>query len=185
MIMIRRLAVIGFVSLSGLLTGCGGDPVLNVAGQRVTVRDQLYVSRPTGYFCNGLGENQIKLSLLDYNPACFKDQKQGAADPRNPAIEHTDIELVLTVGTGHPNLTIPFMFGADVSCDLGGADSIATFHQYAAGSTTPTQTKQANSGSIKITQLDRTNVKPLQGSFDLVFDGMNVKGSIDAFNCDP
>lgn len=164
------------------LAGCSSGPTFTVGGQELTVRDQQYLTRPEGYFCDGLARNQIKIVFDDYAPACKLDQS--GSDPRDPTKQHAQLELVLSLG-GNPNLGLPFTFDGTVDCALGGASAIALFKIYPANeAVTPATTIKASSGTIKIDSYDKSHEKPLRGTYDLVFDGANVKGNLDALNCD-
>jgi hypothetical protein len=170
------------------LLGCGGGSLgsATVNGLTLHIQDSLYKTIPTGRFCQGFATDQVELFFDDYKHDCYLDQKVGEM-PRDPTLDHLQLELVLSFG-GNETATnppfSPFTFDSSADCDTGGADSIANFLHYAPNSTTPSETFKADHGSITITRYDRTNKVSMTGSYDLFFGGSEVKGTIDTLNCD-
>ena len=179
--------------LSSCLTGalalgaCGSGPQIAVSGLTLTINDQLYVSRPMGFFCDALAPGQITIKLQDFHPACKLDQQVGSADPRDPTREHMELDIVLAglyAGGVHENLMSPFSV-SKVDCTNGPGDNgTAYFLHYPPNQTTPDSTLQVDSGSVKLDQFDKSNSLPAKGTFDLTFGGSHVTGSLNALDCD-
>jgi hypothetical protein len=176
----KRLALLVLVLVGGCGSGSSQDFTVN--NLVLHVSDQLYVSRPNGYFCNAIAPGQIKLSFLDYSPACTLDQKAGAANPRDPGIEHVQLDIILGTGA-HPNNMNPYSL-SKVDCDIGPGDNgTATFYHFPANGMTPDATISVDSGTLQINQYDTGDVQPLKGTFDLTFGASKVAGTFDALAC--
>src|SRR4051812_13122163 len=119
------------LALSGslLFLGCGGGPEYVVNGLGVKGKDQIYTSQPTGFFCNTVPEGQIQIVFSDFSPGCALDVKPGDPDPRDPGLEHTEIDIILG-GLGpehsHQNLMIPFSL-SKIDCITSGDNGTAYF----------------------------------------------------------
>jgi hypothetical protein len=178
------LALLFAVGMIATAPGCGGsEQQFAVNGTVLDVKDQLYVSRPMGYYCNTIAMGQIQIQLVDYGPACVLDRQQGAPDPRFPGIEHAELDIVLGVG-GHPNNRIPYTL-SKIDCQTMGDNGTAYLLHYPPNAMAPDRTLQVDSGTVVLTQYDVTNVKPVKGTFDLSFAGTELKGNLNALNCDP
>ncbi len=178
----RKLLLVGAV----LVAGCGsGAQEFVVNGLKLDASDQLYTSKPMGYFCDMAPLGQIKIQFFDYAPACVLDQKPADPDPRDPALEHTELDIVLGgLGTSHQDLRTPFSV-SKVDCVIGPGDNgTAYFYHYPAGAMMPDVTTQVDSGSVKIDAWDKTNATAVKGNFSLVFGGSKVSGTLNTFNCD-
>jgi hypothetical protein len=168
------------------ITGCGGpSQTLTISGISLGVQDQQYTTKPAGSFCSGFSANQAKFRLVDYQPACPLDVATGDPDPRDPAKEHSELQIIVSLGANPAPLRMPFMFDAAADCDNGGANAIAFFYHFPAGTLVPDKTLQASSGSIQLSQYDTTNQQRAKGTFTLTFgEGAPVMGKLDAGNCD-
>lgn len=179
----KTLLVVGALAWAG----CSAGPQISVAGLTLTIADQLYVSRPMGFFCDALAPGQITIKLQDFHPACKLDQQVGGADPRDPLVEHTELDIVLAglyAGGVHENLMSPFSV-SKVDCVNGPGDNgTAYFLHYPPNSMTPDSTVQVDSGSVKLDQFDKMNSKAAKGTFDLTFGGSHVTGTLNALDCD-
>lgn len=178
----NKLTLALVIALGGL-GGCGGpQQQFDVNGLVLDVQDQLYVSRPTGYFCNTVPMDQIKIQLVDYGPACYLDRQQGAPDPRNLTQEHVELDIILGL-SGHKS-SDPYTM-AKIDCETMGANGTAYLLHYPPQAKTPDNTIQVDSGTVVIKQYDPNNVKPVLGTFDLSFAGKEIKGNLNALDCDP
>jgi hypothetical protein len=178
-------SVVGVVGLvaAGALTGCSSEVSYTVGATKLVVKDALYRSRPTGYYCNGLASNQLKIELLDFAPACPVDRMPGEPDPFDPNVQHASLELILALGGNPTYKRDPFVFDAETTCDGGGANSYAFFKRLAPMAQLP-ETTNATSGSIQLTAFDPADPnKPAEGTFTLDFMGTKVAGSFKAFSC--
>jgi hypothetical protein len=177
----RHLLVLGAVALGG----CGGGgQTFTVNGLSLQVSDQLYTSKPTGYFCNAIAAGQIQIQMVDYGKACYLDRNPADPDPRDPGVNHTELDIILGVG-GHPNNMIPYTV-SKVDCAVGPGDNgTAYFKHFAPNATDPDSNIQVDSGTVKIDQYDPTNKLPVKGHFDLVFGGAKVSGTLETYDCDP
>jgi hypothetical protein len=182
--MMRKLLAVGAL----LVAGCGsGSQQFSVNGLTLNAQDQLYVSRPAGTFCDFAPTGQITLRFFDYPTACILDREVNAPDPRDPALEHTELDIIVGgfyTGGPHENLRNPFTVSR-FDCKVGpGDEGTAFFYHFPANSMAPDTTLQVDSGTVKLDQFDKTNAMPAKGSFDLKFGGSSVKGNIDALDCD-
>lgn len=180
----RTLLLVGAVAVAG----CGsGSQQFSVNGLTLNASDQLYLSRPTGTFCAFAPTGQIKMQFFDFNPACVLDRQVDAPDPRDPSLEHTQLDIILGgfyTGGPHENLRNPFTV-SKIDCDLGpGDEGTAFFYHYPRNSMVPDVTVQVDSGTVKLDQFDKNNAMAAKGSFDLKFGGSQVKGNINALDCD-
>jgi len=175
---------IGLAMLVGLTAaataGCSSDPVFTVGSARLVVKDQIYTSTTT-YYCNGLAANQAKFRFVDYGPACAIDRPAGSMDPYDMTKEHTELDLIVSFD-GNPRWPTT-AFDASGDCINGGANAVAAFAHFPAGSLTPDTTMQASAGSIKIGSFDATGKNPTTGNFDVTIGGSQVKGSINSYSC--
>jgi hypothetical protein len=194
----RKLILLGALAVAG----CGGQSsqLFTVGALRLNAVDQLYLSRPTGNdFCGFVPTGQIKIQYFDYAPACPLDRQGGQTDPRDPTVEHTQLDIVMGgfyPGGPHENISGnnclptaakcgPVFTASKVNCTLGPGDEVtAYFYHFPANSMNPDNTIQVDSGSVSLTQFDKTNAMPVKGSFDLVFGGSHVTGTINALDCD-
>jgi len=176
-----------WLTLAVLLVGCGPSQSFNINGYSLPVRDQLFLTRPQGYFCTGFAPDQLQFQLADYAPSCYLDQ--GNASAYDPNRDHTRMDIVValsanpTYGNGtHP----PFTFDNTADCTNGGADSLATFYHFPAGPIggQPDMTIQADSGSIRIFSYDMTFKTATTGDFTLTFGSNTITGTLNALNCD-
>jgi len=177
--------VVGVVGVAAVaaLTGCSSETSFTVGATKLVVKDALFRSRPTGYYCNGLASNQLKIELLDYAPACPVDRMPGEPDPFDPNIQHASISMIVSLGGNTTYKRDPFTFDATTTCDGGGANSLAYFNRLAPGAQLPEAT-QATSGSILLTAFDPADAnKPAEGTFTLDFSGTKVAGSFKAYSC--
>jgi hypothetical protein len=169
--------------------GCGGGQVIEVGGQKMTIRDGSYISRPDPglRFCSAQAPGQIKMTLVDFKPACKLDVPAGDPDPRKGEEEHGELEIILAVGS-HLNLMVPFMAG-ESNCSVGPAsEAIAYFKYFPPGADPmqPQSTVTATGGTVKVDAYDKTNQQPARGRFDLVFGGQTVSGTFEnVVSCDP
>jgi hypothetical protein len=183
----KTLLVLGALAVAG----CASDPQLSISGLTLTVKDQLYVSRPMGYFCDFVPQGQITLQLVDYRPACSLDRNVGDPDPRISSVEHSELDIILGgmyTGGVHENLMNPFSL-SKIDCVSGPGDNgTAYFMHYPANSQTPDTMLQVDTGTVKLDTFDKTSSnakdKATKGTFDLTFGGSHVTGSINAAECD-
>jgi hypothetical protein len=172
------------VVCAGLASGCSSETSFTVGATKLVVKDALFRSRPTGYYCNGLARNQLKIEILDYAPACPVDRMPGDPDPYDPNVQHASLQLILSLEGNPLYKGKAFEFASDVSCDGGGADSIAFFTRTPPSAQQPDLTQQATSGTIRLTAYDAADPnKPAEGTFTLDFSGTQVAGSFSAYSC--
>ena len=181
------------LALSGcmLFLGCGsGEVDLTVNGLTLIQKDQLYTSKPSGFFCDTVPEGQIRIVVTDFSPGCPLDVAPGDPSPRDSSLEHNEIVIVLG-GLGmdhsHQDLRTPFSV-SKIDCVTAGDNGTAYFNHYKAGSsstTTPDTTIQVDSGSVKLDQWDASGKLDTKGSFTLTFGGSTVTGKLGAVSCDP
>jgi len=171
------------------MAGCGSDgQQFQVSGLTLHAVDQLYLSRPTGTFCTFAAPGQINIKYFDYKPACPKDRQVDAPDPRDPGIEHSELDIIVGgfyPGGPHENLRDPFTL-SKFDCNVGPGDlGTAFFYHYQPNSMTPDVTVQVDTGTLKLDQIDKaTNTIAATGNFDLKFGGSELKGTINALDCD-
>lgn len=175
-----------FVATVAALAGCGSHPqIFTVANNQLAVHDQLYLSKPAGYFCNALAANQVDIQLLDFSPACYLDQN--GTNPYDQSNGHTRLDIILAIGLHSNDLRNPYTV-SKVDCNLGPGDNgTAWFYHFPPGDPTtvmPDQQVQVDSGTVKIDQYDASNTKAIKGHFDLTFGGQQLSGTLDALNCD-
>jgi hypothetical protein len=168
------------------LAGCGdGGQTFDVSGNRLVIKDGSYISRPTGYFCGAGGMGQIKMTLVDYKPACKLDVKEGDPDPRKEGEAHSELELLIMNLTNHLNLMVPFKVGP-ADCTIGPVEEVqATYRHYPAGSMTPDVTITNGTGTVMLDQYDKFNQKPALGRFNITIGGSTLDGTFDSGSCDP
>jgi hypothetical protein len=162
-----------------VLAACSNPPTYTVAGNPLTVHDSGYYTAP--YFCEGAGQGQIRIDLVDYKPICgLGASSDGFSDPQD---EHNDLELIVVYDiTKKP--TDPYMVSAP-NCTLGPAGpGIGYFNHYPSGSNAATQSV-AQSGNIFVTSYDASGKKPITGSFTLDFgsDG-TINGDFSSYTCE-
>jgi hypothetical protein len=170
-----------------VVAGCNSDPQVSVNGLALTVKDQLYISRPAGNFCDFAPMGQITIKMVDYSPACALDRQSNDPDPRVATEEHTELDIVLGglfAGGAHENLRDPFSLSKFDCVNGPGDNGTAYFYHFAPNAMAPDKTVQVDSGTVLLTQFDKTNAKAVKGTFDLTFAGDKVTGTIDALNCD-
>ena len=177
-----------WLSLALLLVGCGPSQSFNINGYNLPVRDQLFLTRPGGYFCTGFAPDQLQFQLSDYAPACSRDP--GFDTSYDESKDHTrmDIVVALSANPGYAQGThMPFTFDNTADCTTGGADALATLYHYPAGPAggVPDATVQADSGSIRIFSYNANNPNvAATGDFTLSFGGKTITGTLNALNCD-
>jgi hypothetical protein len=169
--------------------GCGGGQVIEVSGQKMTIRDGSYITRPDPglRFCSAQAPGQIKMTLVDFKPACKLDLPMGDPNPRKAEEEHGELEFILAVGS-HPNLMIPFEVG-EANCSVGPASEAIVYFKYYPPGANPEQPQSmatATGGTVKVDAYDKTNQAPTRGRFDVVFGGQTVSGTFEnVVSCDP
>jgi len=168
------------------LAGCGdAAQEFVVNGLKLTIKDGSYISKPAGYFCNAGGLGQIKMTLVDYKPACALDLMEGQENPRRADIEHTELELLIMNLSTHLNLMNEFKVGP-ADCDIGPVEEVqATFRHYAVGADKPDVTVNSGTGTLKLTQYSKTNQVPALGSFKVTIGQSLIDGTFDSVSCDP
>jgi hypothetical protein len=169
-----------------LAAGCSSKPEYKVQGKVLDVADTIYQYKPTGYFCNGLYMGQLLVQFGDFSPFCPIEPHYLGPDP---TLGRYELDIVMSTG-GVPDFRLHgFTLNAGTTCDGGGGPAVATFLHFPPNPTnmnpqTPDMTVVAKGGTIKITQFDTANQKPLDGDFDLDFgDPSHLKGSFSAKNC--
>ncbi len=170
------------IAAASMLGACSGGKSYKVAGYTLSVADTGYVSTDGHGYCQAAAAGQLKVVLVDYHPICGPsvgiDADGGARDSQ---LEHNELSLVFVNGV-QTNPAMKFAVTAP-NCEVGPAGpGIASFEHFASHNDVPQRT-YATGGSMMLTYVDPTGVKPAKGSFDLEFPTGKVAGDFETYTC--